>query len=53
MIDPNSSTYLRYCKMFIKFVLETLEDQCMLRCLQLFHQQPTLTDISIPPNTQV
>jgi len=39
--------------MFIIFVLEILEDKYMLRCLQLFHQKPTLPDLSILHSTQV
>lgn len=35
------------------FVLEILEDKYMLRCLQLFHQKPTLPDLSILHCTQV
>lgn len=39
--------------MFIIFVLEILEDKYMLRCLQLFHQKPTLPDLSILHSIQV
>jgi len=53
IIDPYSVTYLQYYKISIKFVLEMLENQHLLRYLQLFHQKPTLPDINILHNTQV